>query len=343
MENNNISVTETELKFNYFKTFRRIALVIFLGFSVFLVVSTIMLIFLTKSAKEIKVPNVIGKRFIDVHNSLVRNGLKPDIKFKDINNLDQGIILGQYPESGTIVNEDSRIKLVVNRSKIDIEVPNLVGIELPVVKNKLMNLHSRGKSISLSTGIISYISSIKNAENIVINQNPKPGKIISPDVKINLLVSIGAKKTGNKMPDVMNQSIDLSYDLLQSKELIVKENIIETADIKKTGIIASQSIRPGKLLKKNDAVNLKIYWFKIKNHPYLAYEIVDFKIPQNEKTGLYEVLIEDNFSKRVRFAANMNPGNRIKFIFQRVGNAKISVLRDKTSISVMSIKVEEFQ
>ena len=73
-----------EIEFSYFKPVKRLALIFFLGFSVYLFVSTMMLIFLTKSSAEIKVPEVTGKRYMDVSNGLSRKGFRTELKFVDV-------------------------------------------------------------------------------------------------------------------------------------------------------------------------------------------------------------------------------------------------------------------
>ncbi len=328
--------------FTYFSTFRRIALVIFIAFSIFMTVSTIILIFLTKPSRDVKMVDVVGKRLIDVHNSLTRKGLRIDIKFIDVFDIDDGLILSQYPEAGKVVNENSTLKVVVSRSKINIETPNLVGIELPVAINKLKNLHSLGKAVSIPPGIISYIPSENKADNIVLGQNPRAGEIITPDRKINLLVSAGNIKNDNAMPGVTGQSIDLAYDLLASKGVVIREEIVETADIKQSGIILSQAPQKGSLLKNGDIAVIRVMWHAIKEHPFTAYEKVEYIIPGDQKPGLYEALVDDSMSKRIRFSGNMRPGEKIVFIFQRVGVAKIIFTNDKKTIRILSIDVEDF-
>ena len=167
--------SEEKCKFSYFKPVKRLALIFFLGFSVYLFVSTMMLIFLTKSSPEVKIPDVIGKRFVDVSNGLTRKGFRTELKFVDVYDIEDGIILNQYPESGRIAYEESKITLTVSRSKFFIDVPNLVGSQLPIAVNKLKNLHYQDKSVSISTGVISYIPSDKTAANVVIDQSPKAG------------------------------------------------------------------------------------------------------------------------------------------------------------------------
>ncbi|MCU0822626.1 MAG: PASTA domain-containing protein, partial [Spirochaetes bacterium] len=109
------------------KNITRLSIIIFIGLSLYLFISTIVIIFLTKPNKETTVPLVTGKQFISVYNSIVRKGLKPEIKFLDVIDIDNGMILNQYPESGSIVPEGSKLTVTVSRSKAYVSVPNLIG------------------------------------------------------------------------------------------------------------------------------------------------------------------------------------------------------------------------
>ena len=231
----------------------RLALILFIGLSIYLFISAIMLIFLTKPDKEVEVPYVTGKRFIDVYNSLVRKGLTPQIELYDVYDIDNGVILNQYPEKGTIVTEGHKIKLTVSRSRIYLPMPNLIGTKLPFALNKLKNITYNDKSYSLDTGIISYIPS-KVAESIIIDHSPEVGEEISPDRKINLLVSAGDISNDMKMPAITKQSIELCYDLLLSKELYVTEEIVLTDSISRSGRIASQDPNPGQTVESGSLV-----------------------------------------------------------------------------------------
>ncbi len=333
---------DSEVKFKYFRPVRRLALIFFLGFSLYLFMSTMMLIFLTESSKSVRMPDLMGKKFVEISNSLMRKGLQADLKFKDAYDLDDGIILSQYPESGEVVGEGSRVRLLVSRSKFYIDVPQLIGNQLPIAVNKLKNLHYQDKTVSIETGVISYVPSEKTSENVIIAQSPRSGEKISPDRKINLLVSSGSAKKGNmRMPLVKGQSIDLCYALLLSKGLKVVEEIVKTGDKKKSGMVFSQSIGAKTRLKGGETVRLKIYWYAMKERPFSSYEKVDFTIPKGSGNGLYEALVEDNSSKRVRFSANLKEGSRIRFLFNRLGNAKIIITKDKKSIRVMSVNAND--
>lgn len=343
MSNESAKKEETgreEIKLSYFGPLGRLALIFFLGFSLYLFVSSVMLVFLTRSSVEIKIPSVVGKKYVDVSNILIRKGLKPDIKFVDVYDLDDGIVLSQNPESGAILPENSTLRLTVSRSSFYIDVPNLVGTEYPIAVNKLKNLHFLDKAVSINTGVISYIPSDSRAENVVIDQSPKPGTKITPDVKVNLLVSSGSSDGDKKMPDVSGQSIDLCIDLLMAKGLTVQQEIVKTGDISKSGIIASQSIPSGRVIPEKGTVKLGVYYYELKDHHYSAYELVDYTIPGSEPEGLYEVMVEDNHSKRIVYSATLRGGQNIKAVFNRVGNAKVYINRDKKNIRVMSLNVD---
>lgn len=331
-----------EYEFKYFKPVRRLALIFFLAFMLFMFFATIILILLTKSTKELKVPDLLGKRFVDVSNGLTNRGFRTDLKFADVYDIEDGIILNQYPESGRIVEENCKVTLTISRSKFFVNVPNLTGSMLPMAINKLKNLHYQDKSVSISTGVISYIPSEKTAANIVIDQSPKAGEKITPEVKVNLLVSSGPGTPNKIMPDVTGQSIDLCYDLLLAQGITVYEEVSKTGDMSQSGIITEQGIAKDTPLKDGDAVILKVNYYALTEHPYTAYEYVEYVIPSDMEEGLFEAYIEDNFASRIRYSSHAKAGQKITFVFQRVGNARVYITRDKKNISTLKINVDEF-
>ena len=332
----------TKVEFSYFKPIRALILIFLLGIAVYFFVSTITLFALVKPSGKVRVPNIVGKRFVEVSNSLSGKNLRTELKFIDVYDIEDGVILYQHPDSGEIVNENDKLTLTLSRSKIFIDVPELTGSELPIAINKLSKLHYQGKDLSIGTGVISYIPSEKAASNIVIDQSPKAGSKISPDVKVNLLVSTGDLGIDKKMPNITDQSIDLCYDLLLAKGLIIKEEIIKTNDINKSGLVNSQSIAADVIIKDGDSVTVTVNFYQLAEHPYSSYEFIEYIIPSDQQSGLYEAYIEDDYSKRIRFSAQMSPGQKIQFVFQRRGNAKVSINCDKKNIKVQTINANRF-
>lgn len=318
----------------------RIALIFLAALTFFSLISFMILVIRTSPAKEVRVPDVVGKKFIDVYNILSRKDMRPSVTFKDVADMDDGIVLSQHPESNTIVKNDTKIRLTVSRSSFYVETPNLVGLAYPIALNKMKNLQYQGRPVSIKKGVISYIPSTKTQENIVIGQSPSAGERITPDRKINLLVSAGDVKEDNRMPDITSQSVDLVYDLLQSKGLVVRQTIIKTGKKQETGIIKGQVPAAGTAVNKGTSVALTVAWYPLDDHPYDAYERVQFKVPSDGKRGLYEAFIQDSTSKRLRFSSKAGPGSTIDFIFKRKGNARVEILVDREPFKVMKIDVQ---
>lgn len=327
---------------NFWNTNKQLFLLILLYFFIFMLVATLMLIVLTRPSGKVEVPSLIGKRFVSVYNTLEGKGLRANINFFDVFDVEDGVVLNQYPESGTIVSEGHRLNLVVSKNKTSVEVPSLVGKNLSIAKNKLKNLHIGKKTVSLGVGVISYIPSEKSSGNIILDQNPKPGEKISPDSKVNLLISAGKVETEMKMPYLKGQSIDLSFDLLLAKGVNVIEEIVEVGP-KRSGKIISQKPYAGEIIKKGSTVKLKIGYYPMKERLFSGYEKIMYKIPEDEKKGLYEAYIEDGSSRRIRYSRILKPEANIEFLFFRKGNARVTILCDKKIIKVFGLNVEAFE
>ncbi len=315
-------------------------LFILAAFTLYMVLSLFVMIFMTKPDMESRVPDVVGKKFIDVYNILERKNIRPKVTFRDVMDLDDGIILRQHPESGSVIRSDSSLRLTVSRSFYYVETPNLVGLALPIALNKIKNLHYQGRPVSIQKGIVSYIPSEKTPQNIVIGQSPLAGERITPEMKVNLLISAGDVESDMTMPDLKGQNISLAYDLLMAMGVHVKETCEVTGDMGKSGTITGQHPFKGSSLKKGDTVKLQIAYYPLKDHPYIAVEKVEYRIPEGEKAGLYEAYVEDNISRRVRYSADLKPGETMIFCYRRQGNARIEIVRENAPVKVMTQDVE---
>jgi beta-lactam-binding protein with PASTA domain len=321
---------------------RKVFILMFVYITLFLVISSIILMILTKPEGEVRVPDVTGKKFTTVYGMLSRKEMNPVIKFYDTFDVEDGVILAQYPEAGSVVAEGDRIKLTVSRNNLTLEVPSLVGKELPIAKNMIRNLHIGERTVSLGVGVVTFISSTKSAENIVLDQSPKAGEKVTPENKINILVSAGNLEGEQKMSDITGQSIDLCYDMLAAKGLVIDEEIVKAAIPADSGKIISQDPAKDAPLMKGQTVKLKVAYYPVDEHFYNGYEKVIFQIPEDEEPGLYEAYIDDYNPKRVVFSQRLNPKQTMQFVFQRTGNARVMIMRDKQSVKVIRIDVADF-
>ncbi len=338
---NNDNDSKLTPKLNYFGTAGRIAVIIFVGFSLYLFISTVITVFLTKSSSDVTVPDVVGVPFVEVSNSIIRKGFVPDLEFRDAYDLDDGIILKQHPDPGEVVSQNSRLSLVVSRNIFRIEVPSVSNSPLPIAINKLKSINYHGRPVSLTIGVISYIPSDKVSDNMVIAQSPEAGEKVGPGRKINLLVSSGSTALDQLVPDVINQSIELCNGIILAKGFSLSQEVVQTSDRSKSGLVAWQKPSPNTSLAKGGLMQLGIYWYPLKEHPYRAYEKLEYQLPQGSEKGLYEVFVEDFKAKKTVFSSKMSSGEKIVVVFRREGNARITIVRDKNPVRVIGMDVDE--
>ncbi|HRX15477.1 MAG TPA: PASTA domain-containing protein [Spirochaetota bacterium] len=333
---------DNQKKSGFFMRNRKYFLLMVVYVTLFMIVSTFMIVKLNQPAGKVRVPDVKGKIFNNVYNSLISRELKPEISFFDAQDVDSGIVLKQHPAPGSIVPRESRVKLVISRNNQKVEVPDVTGGPLIIAKNKLSTLHIGEKKVSLLPGVVSYIPSSEHEENTVIAQSPRAGEKVAPHSRINLLVSTGVLGRDSKMPQLSGQYIDLCYDLLLSLGVSVRQEIVPADSVEDSGRILKQSIEPGSDVSKGEEIVLTVAYFERENRYYQSYEKVSFSIPSDSKDVLYEAWVEDEEHKRIRFSKVCKANEKITFIFHRTGNARIEIVKDKVKEKIITIDVDSF-
>ncbi|MBN1501896.1 MAG: PASTA domain-containing protein [Spirochaetes bacterium] len=328
---------------NFIRSNRKILALIVLYFSIFIAASLLIIIIRIKPAKEVKVPSVVGENFLNVYNQIVRRELKPEIKFYDVMDIDDGMILSQFPPAGAPAKAGSRLRITVSRNNLKVDMPSLTGSELAIAKNKLKNLHIGEKTVSLGTGTVTYIPSKDVSEQVVIMQNPRAGEKVKPDQKVNLLVSLGDIETLNVMPDLKGQSVDLANDFLNASMISLVQKVIKADRKESGGLVADQSIPAGGKLEKGSTVTLTVSYYELSDHFYSGYEKIVMSVPKGGEEGVYEVAVSDDVTERICFSGKKKGGDEIEFVFFRTGNAKVVLMKDKKEIKKTTVNVDSFE
>jgi eukaryotic-like serine/threonine-protein kinase len=329
-------------KSGFFARNRKYFLLMLVYVTLFMIVSTFMIVKLNQPAGKVRVPDVKGKEFDNVYNTLIDRELRPEISFFDALDVDSGIILKQHPAAGSIIPRESRIKLVISRNNQKVEVPDVTGGPLIIATNKLSTLYIGEKKVSLAPGIVSYIPSSEHEENSVIAQSPRAGEKVSPHSKINLLVSAGVLGRDSLMPELSGQHIDLCFDLLLSMGASVRQEIVAAASVEESGRIIKQSLAPGSAVTKGTEVVLTVAFFERENKYYQSYEKISFSAPKDAEEALYEAWVEDEEHKRIRFSRVCKANENITFVFHRTGNARVEIVKDKVKEKIITFDVDSF-
>ncbi|MBA7545231.1 Serine/threonine-protein kinase PK-1 [subsurface metagenome] len=93
----------------------------------------------------------------------------------------KGSIISTFPSPDSIVKEGTIIDLVLSRGK-EVVVPNVLGRRLGQAKEIL-------ERAGLRVGRIDYVCDIEKLFDIILRQNPRPGKNVPKSTAVNLTIN----------------------------------------------------------------------------------------------------------------------------------------------------------
>ena len=166
-----------------------------------------------KGPEKVLVPDVVGKNLEDALLELQVKELYPKInlRYSDTPG-DEGKILDQTPEAGSITKGYSRVSLVVSRGVIVDKVDDYVGQKLDDIQMKIQTLFAGQTKPLIVLASPMYKPDASDAGTI-LEQDPPAGTSISEPVTVQLVVSRGPNFENTRPPKLVGQTIN---DLLQA-------------------------------------------------------------------------------------------------------------------------------
>lgn len=166
-----------------------------------------------KGPEKVLVPDVTGKKLEDALLELQVKELYPKInlRYSDTPG-DEGKILDQSPEAGSITKGYSRVSLVVSRGVIVDKVDDYVGQKLDDIQMKIQTLFAGQTKPLIVLASPMYKPDASDAGTI-LEQDPPAGTSISEPVTVHLVVSRGPNFENTRPPKLVGQTIN---DLLQA-------------------------------------------------------------------------------------------------------------------------------
>lgn len=130
-----------------------------------------------------------------------------------------------------------------------VEVPDVTGLPLHEAKAKL-------EQSDLNYNIITEQHNDEYPENYVINQNPKPKRIVKSGRHINLTISMGGEPV--TMPNIMFKPLRYARVALMERGLYLGNIEYVFSDSIGVDTVISQNTRPGRTVRFGDYVNLVV-------------------------------------------------------------------------------------
>jgi serine/threonine-protein kinase len=137
---------------------------------------------LSKGKGGIVIPNLSSVPLEEARRILAEMGFKiGSITEQSSVSVAKGSIISTFPSPNSIVKKGAIIDLVLSRGK-EVVVPNVLGRRLGQAKEIL-------ERAGLRVGRIDYVCDIEKLFDIILLQNPRPGKNVPKSTAVNLTIN----------------------------------------------------------------------------------------------------------------------------------------------------------
>lgn len=225
--------------YQFFTSTSRLVLYLVLAMGIFFSAAFFVFMLRGSSSEEFKMPDLVGKYYIDVHNDLARMELRTVIQKKRYPDRPAGMILSQSVPPGANVSLREKVYIVVNQPEAILTMPELVGSPAETARARLSSMPAEDDVYSIAVGAISYVPAAGVPAGTVLAQFPAAGQTISPMEKAFLLVSeLQAKPGQNALGDVTGQNIAIAAQMFAQRGIEYRiRKVTSPASYQDSGII----------------------------------------------------------------------------------------------------------
>lgn len=198
------------------------------------------------------VPSVAGMSLDQGREKLFSVGLLTEIRSREYDkNVPDGNIVSQNPESGEKVKKGRRILVTVSKGKEFAVIPNVKKLTERQARIEL-------KKAGITIGDAKKSFNNDNPADAVIDAFPSSGTTISRDMKVDLLVSKGAKPTSAEMPNIVGESVTGAQKKIEETGLTVGKINYKNDSSLLPGTVISQSVSPGENVPLSTSVAITV-------------------------------------------------------------------------------------
>jgi eukaryotic-like serine/threonine-protein kinase len=159
--------------------------------------------------RETTMPNLVGKDVGEASKALRSKGLVLRVADRAYSDVPINQVLRQTPPPGMLMKVSQQAHVVLSLGQRELQIPPLEGNSLRVSRIELL----RG---GLQVGEVSSVTLPEHATDLVLQQNPKPGRGAATP-RVDLLVTSSPKEQAYVMPYFMGlNEIDAQHRLDQA-------------------------------------------------------------------------------------------------------------------------------
>lgn len=202
-------------------------------------------------AKDVKLPNLVGKTIEEAEQELNKSKLKIEKKEEFNSEIEVGKIISQNPPfiENYTVKENSTVEVVVSKGTEMTKVPKIIGMEYEEAEEEIKKYNLQAEKIDKVSKTVE--------KGIVIEQEPAENTEIKAGEKVKIYVSCG-----NGLKQIVTQYV-IGKTEKDAKELLIKDGlevevVNEEDTTKENGIVLKQSIEAGKTVDEGTKIIITV-------------------------------------------------------------------------------------
>jgi serine/threonine-protein kinase len=205
--------------------------------------------------RQVEVPNVVGKSFIEATEILAQKGLRtPQIEGRKYSaNLPKDYIIEQRPAPKQKVKVGREIKVFLSLGTEAGKVPRIIGQTITEAESIL-------NSAGLEVGTIAKVHSEDFPdEGTIIAHTPPPNATIQRGSQINILVSLGTYSRGIVVPNLGGMRLQDALEQIEFSGL--KKGHISykvSPTVEEVGIVLEQEPQPDSRVERGAVVDIVV-------------------------------------------------------------------------------------
>lgn len=303
----------------------------------FIIVSTSIFIVVKMGGESIKLPNVEGLEMFTAFNELQKNGMTLQIESHLFPDLPLGTIVIQTPGPGTKVKRGRSVSLVVNMvSQNIIFMPDLSGKTyeeaLSIITNDILENIPDIKILPIVNTVA------QNERNgIVLSHVPLPNEALNAESEILITVNKIEKDSNIDIRNYFNENAVAIIRELESKDIDIIIQNINTNDPDMIGKVVSQSLKKGTYRVST----LKNITLGVGNDPNNNAMVMNFRyiIPtERTKRSVLKITLDDNNGRTTLIERGVRAGEMISFNYRLSGDGVITIFYDNTPFESRDIR-----
>lgn len=200
---------------------------------------------------DVEVPKLVGMTEEDASKELSEINLVLDpVRHEYNNEYEKGVIINQLPEEDTIVNEESKINVVISNGVQKFKVPDVTNIRFNIAEKTLIDENLTVERELEYSDVVPM--------GVVIRQYPKKGEELDKGDTVVIVVSNGKRRELTTVPSLKG----LKEEEVEQK---LKENDLELGNITyveseqyEKGQVISQTVQPGEEVEIDYIIDIAV-------------------------------------------------------------------------------------